>query len=108
MTQAIIKFQEIAAEIARNLQGSATSLQRELFDIEARKTAIEAELHAAHLSLKRLADFKVKIGADYQCPRCWVMRGVISALRQVNSSSHHEDWYRCDTCGLEPSVNVPH
>lgn len=62
----------VAAEIVANAQQRASSLQREFEEIEAHQLEIKAKLNALNLAHDRLLNFVLKIGPDYQCPRCWI------------------------------------
>jgi hypothetical protein len=56
-----------------------------------RKAKMAAQLRSANLSYQRLANFQVKIGADYQCPACWIEHEARSALRPIGSGTDTED-----------------
>jgi len=99
------QIQQIALEFASNAQHRAFALQSKLAEIEARKVAIEAELHTANLARKRIANFKVQIGADYQCPRCWIEHETRSALIPISGGTRDEDFFRCSTCHYELTIS---
>jgi hypothetical protein len=88
---------EEAAYIARNMYGAASTLEAELREIERRKAEIDATLNAAKLAQKRLLNFHPRIGAGFQCPRCWVQNEKRSALTATPSSTG-DDILRCHMC----------
>ncbi len=83
---------------ADNMQRSTPALEAELREVEKRKIAIDAKLNAAKLAQKRLLDFRPRLGADFQCPRCWVQNETRSRLAPIPSGSA-DDILRCRTCG---------
>jgi hypothetical protein len=85
---------EEAEYVARTLQGGASALEAELRDIEKRKAEIDAKLHAARRSQKRLLNYQPRIGRDFQCPRCWVRDEVRTTLSPVPGTDEH-DIMRC-------------
>jgi hypothetical protein len=90
---------ELAKEIAEQEEAGAAEIQEELREIEAQKAEKEAELNAAKLAFKRSFDFQVRIGSDYQCPRCWIIyhrRGTLRSLAGTASI----DRYECQVCGF--------
>src|SRR5271157_1071839 len=98
------QIKDMAAEMAAHSQQRASNLQRELAETEDRKAQLEAQLHAANLAHKRLAEFQVKIGTDYQCPRCWIDHETRAALTPIGGGTDKEDFFRCHTCNLTVSV----
>jgi hypothetical protein len=88
------KLGRIADEIATHAQKRAAYLRGEY--LEAEKLALEkkARFESANLAFKRTANFKVKIGTDYQCPRCWVESGKAASLR-ADPGDTRDDILRC-------------
>ncbi|MCW6511400.1 hypothetical protein [Lichenifustis flavocetrariae] len=66
--------------------------------LEAEK--LLAERNLARRALQRRADFVVKVGADYQCPRCWIEREKRSPLRPLEG-----DIMACRECGIDIQVD---
>ena len=91
------ELRRLARETADNAQAQVTQLEQEVLDLETRLTEKKAERDAARLAPKRLADFKVKIGPDYQCPQCWITGGIQSPLRPRPGTSD-ADVFRCPRC----------
>ena len=90
-----------AHEIVEAAQNRAAALEREMDSGEAYDARVKAQLEAAHLARKRLANFMVQIGPDYQCPRCWIEDEARSTLRGIPSENRNEDWLACSArdCG---------
>src|SRR5580658_10916831 len=88
------KLGRIADEIAMHAQKRAAYLRGEY--LEAEKLALEkkAKFESANLAFKRTTNFKVKIGTDYQCPRCWLESGKAASLRS-DSGDTRDDILRC-------------
>ncbi|HEV8015845.1 MAG TPA: hypothetical protein VGP48_09945 [Stellaceae bacterium] len=99
------RFREIAEQMAEYASARASQHQRELKEAELRKAEIEAKLRSANAALDRLANFQVKIGADYQCPACWIENETKAILRPVGGGTDADDFFRCNKCGAE--FNVP-
>jgi hypothetical protein len=52
----------------------------------------------AGLAPERLADFRLSIDGQYQCPRCWIYDGREAALAQVPSNLPGHETFRCERC----------
>jgi hypothetical protein len=89
-----------AAKVAERLQSTARALEPELLQIEKRKIEIDATLHVAHLSRKRLLDFRVRRETNFQCPRCWIEREAPTALTQIPGTAS-DVILRCHFCGAD-------
>ena len=59
---------------------------------------IESQLHAANMATKRLLDFRPMIGADYQCPDCFIKNETRSAMRPIPAGPSGLDLFKCVTC----------
>jgi hypothetical protein len=97
------KLVESAETIARQLQSRAGERREQLNDLKSRLTEIEEELQAAETALDRLANFKVKLGALYRCPQCWILDGVNSAL-QPSSAPDRDTTFKCSACAFQLSI----
>jgi len=82
------------------LQNAVLTLQTELKHIEKRKVEIDAKLQTVRRAHQRALDFRPSIGADFQCPRCWVEKALRSTLRPVGSDPRL-NILRCGTCCAE-------
>lgn len=89
---------KIAGQIVEHLESRAPALKQELIEIEERKLAIERELNAADLAQKRLLNFRPMLGANYQCPSCWVWHEQTSSLYPIGGGTRTEDHFRCSVC----------
>lgn len=92
----------IASQIAEQLDISASQLQKELLDVELKKHAIEAQLHSARLAVKRVVNYRPALGADYQCPSCWVRHEKRAALTPISGDDIYNR-LRCE-CGQVYSI----
>ena len=99
-------IQAIATQIAGNAHDRASTLERELAAIEARKCEIQAQLKTARLAAKRLADFQVNVGGQYQCPNCWIERETKVMLKPIGRGADTESAFCCQSCGLQISIEL--
>lgn len=97
-------IQTEAASIAAGYEQHIARLERELADIESRKHQIKQQLHLVSLIPKRLSRFQPKVGADYQCPRCWLEQERHAVLQPIGWGTTHEDHFRCGSCGHRVTV----
>ena len=91
----------IAQEIAEAAQNRASALRREIVELEKQAAKKKAALDQSNFANDRLANFHVMIGADYQCPHCWIESGVRSALRPTGRGRDNEDVFACHAEGHE-------
>jgi hypothetical protein len=89
-----------AGEFAERAHQRKIELDRKHSDLQVELAKVEAERQSASDALKRLANYPVKLGADYQCPRCWVQRGAMSPLKPIPSDTN-DDLFRCQLCHLD-------
>ena len=75
-------------------------LEAELAAIDQRVAEVNAEIKDAKLARTRLLDFRAQIGADFQCPHCWVQSEARSTLEAVPGTDG-EEILICRTCGSE-------
>jgi hypothetical protein len=92
------ELRQAAREIAAQAQAAVTRLEQETLDLKTRLAEKEAERDAARLAPKRLANYPVRLGTDYQCPRCWIEHEKRSPLRPIPSGDKN-DILRCGICG---------
>jgi hypothetical protein len=64
----------MAQEVVAESQAGSAYAYKAYLEAQARTAQLKAKLDFANLAEDRLANFQVKIGADYQCPRCWIER----------------------------------
>jgi DNA repair exonuclease SbcCD ATPase subunit len=87
--------------LATSASSRAATLERDLAQIEKRKSELQTQLHAAHLAQKRLDRFVPELGGELQCPRCWIDHGNFASLRPVGGGTESHDIFRCNTCHAE-------
>ena len=75
------QIHEIAVRLSTYGKGRAAALKQELRKVEAHKRELETELQVANLAHQRLRGFVPTLGGKFQCPRCWIEYGTLSALR---------------------------
>lgn len=86
---------QAAREAATHAQQRATHIHEEYLHAQKRALELKAQFDLANLALKRLDDFKVRIGRDLQCPYCWAERATQCTIYPVGGAPR-EDIYRCD------------
>lgn len=69
-------------------------------DLETGRSETEHSGVRAAAIKNRVASYQPVMGVDYQCPRCWVLRGAAEPLFTVRILSH-EDVYACSACSTE-------
>jgi len=99
----VIEFMAIAHDIAGQLDGRDSALQRELADVENLKAEIEAERNLLRGVAERLNTYQAKVGIDYFCPRCWIEDADESRMRPI-ASTGREDSFRCESCSWDVTL----
>lgn len=99
------QLRDEAAERAKGQKARLSQLQRSLDDLEAELAKLRSEREAARLAHARLASYVVQVGADYQCPACWIGDEQRSALTAVPSATD-DDILRCRKCGTRYVLTV--
>jgi hypothetical protein len=97
MSDAKKELGQEAIQIANGFQRRSIELEKELLAMKLKKAELEAHLDAAHLAVQRLDNFRVTIGGDYQCPRCWVAHGVEATIIPQPSDTSL-DVFMCRNC----------
>ena len=100
MAAANVELKQAAIRIANYVQGDALELKRELLEVQARESQLQASIHAAGIARERARNFVPLLGGDYQCPSCWVERERKAGLRPVDSPNRNDNFV-CRECGLE-------
>jgi DNA-directed RNA polymerase subunit RPC12/RpoP len=93
-------LREEAEYAAQNAQARLAAVEAELAEIEQQKREKEAQCQSARLAPKRLLEYRLKIGTEYQCPRCWIENERRSNLSAIPSDTR-DDIMRCHTCGSD-------
>jgi hypothetical protein len=93
------KLKLIAADYAQNQKNRIDELQRELSELETRKSLLSDQLQSARDSTLRFAIYSPRPGLtdDYECPACWIERGEKAALKPLPSDSSIVD-FQCSVC----------
>jgi hypothetical protein len=99
----VTEFMAVARDIAGQLHGRDSALQRELEDIENLKAEIEAERNLLRGVAERLNTYQAKIGVGYFCPRCWIEDAGESRLQPIPSTGR-EDSFRCESCSWDVTL----
>lgn len=98
-------LRDAARNIADALFQRSAKLEPEKFRIEERLAEIEAVCNEARLAAKRFANYPVKLGVDYQCPRCWIINENRSTLRPIPSDTA-DDILRCNSCNEDFPISI--
>ena len=88
---------ELAKEIAERQEARSSAIENVLREIDAQKTAKEAELNATKLAFKRSLSFQVRIDSDLQCPKCWIVYERHSVMGNIPGVGSEDRW-RCRAC----------
>jgi len=99
-------LQRVAADYAAQVKQRETRLQAEVIQLEIQTIHKKIALNTARLASNRRLDFQVRIGIDYQCPRCWIDSERRSALFSVGGGTRHENFFRCHTCDYKFTISV--
>jgi hypothetical protein len=73
------------------------SYATEISELEIRLAELRANCDLAENSIGRLNQFAPEIGGIYQCPMCWVSKGLHGDLTPIPSDTN-EDLFRCVNC----------
>src|SRR5581483_11602268 len=95
---------EFAGRIAQNAQSRLAALDQEEAELDARKAEIGAERKEISVAAQRAVEFRPQVGADFQCPRCWVDYERRARLLPVGGGTKAQDYFRRRTCGFEYTV----
>jgi hypothetical protein len=93
-------LQQALTDLERELQSKKSAFARELGEIDARRTQLIAELDAIGRLPERRRSFVSRIGRDYQCPCCWIVKESESSIQPVASSTD-DDHFECRACGYK-------
>jgi hypothetical protein len=88
---------DIAVRLKEGFEAREVSLQRELQELEARQSAIQAELTLAANAETRLAQYRPGSLGDNKCPYCWMNAGRLSPIYPIGGGTRDEDCFRCRT-----------
>jgi DNA-directed RNA polymerase subunit RPC12/RpoP len=92
-------------ELANDIQRRIAGLEKKKAELENELSINQAALDAAKFCHDHFADFQVKFGPNYQCPRCWINNESRSALRPIPSDTD-TDILRCSNCQFEVLIEL--
>ena len=92
-----------AIEIANGFRRRKLDLEKEQLDLKLSLAQVKADLEATDHAIYRLGRFSPTLGAEYQCPRCWIAQGVPSSLIPQPRGTK-EDCLKCRICSYELSI----
>ncbi|SHI04791.1 hypothetical protein [Bradyrhizobium erythrophlei] len=95
---------DIAIHLKESFEARETALHRELHELEARRSAIHADLKLAADASGRLGKYQPKVSGEYKCPYCWMQREQRPPLYPIGGGTRHEDYFRCSECNREITV----
>jgi hypothetical protein len=88
------EIRQMANEVAARMQKRARRLHYEYLEAQALAEAKKAEIVLANLAVDRAASFQPEIGGQFQCPLCWIEKGIKSAFRAVPCATRR-DAFQC-------------
>lgn len=86
-----------AHDMAIAAQHNVVTFEQEVAGLEKRLAETQAKRDAARFATQRLANYRVSLGTDYQCPACWIEHERTVPLRSIPSRTH-DDIFRCRNC----------
>jgi transposase-like protein len=95
---------DIAIHLKEDFEARETALQRELQELDARQTAIRAELRLAADANDRFVRYQPGSSGDYKCPYCWMRREQRHPVYPIGGGTRNEDYFRCSECNEEITV----
>jgi len=100
------QLRQMAQEAAQNTYTKQTNLEQEITELENKISQKKAAMNLARNSLKRLPNFQVEFGGNYQCPYCWIESGRQSSLRAIGGGTKKENFFRCTSCDTLISIGI--
>jgi hypothetical protein len=91
---------DIAKQIAESAKHKQGFLEIEHAELQRKRADAKIALDVARGAHQRLLNFSPTLGADFQCPNCWITDARHSALHPVSSDTG-DDMYHCDNCHLD-------
>ena len=79
--------------------------EQEMAEVEKQKAKLNSQINTAKLASQRLLNFPIKVGVDYQCPRCWIANETRSALRAIDGDDSR-DLMECRACGFVLEIPI--
>ena len=76
-------LEQLAIDEADSLKRYEARIEEELLELEEQKATLIARRDAVRLGPQRLLNFEPALGADFQCPRCWIDNEIRSTLSPI-------------------------
>ena len=92
-----VQLVQLAGAIAQDEKARFEALRTEISQLENRLAELRADYDLAENSVGRLDQFAPEVGGNYQCPMCWVSKGLHGDLTPIASDTK-EDLFRCVNC----------
>jgi hypothetical protein len=73
-------------------------------NLKAYNTERDAALETMGMVHRNLPSYRVRGTINYYCPKCRLTRGVESTINPRGGGTKTADFWGCDTCGLEVTV----
>lgn len=71
--------------------------QAKLATLQQQVSDTQRSIDGLTRTIARADTFEMMIGADYQCPKCWITKGIKSSLIQVHKDGQNAS-FNCGTC----------
>ena len=81
-------------------------LEHEREQLLTRLAELNAALELARSAALRAHTYNPRDALQPECPRCWVVKGMVNQLRNIPGTDAHEVW-RCLDVSCRPDFNVP-
>jgi hypothetical protein len=91
---------ECAGRYYEQRQAQAALVRTQIAELKEQITKKQEELEQINFSPELFANFRGRIVNRYQCPRCWVLDGVIAWLGPIPGDTS-DDLFRCDKCNAD-------
>ena len=91
------ELKALANKAAAGEHAKLALIEKRLTDINDEKASLEARRDLSSTAPQRALDFQPVLGADYQCPTCWIKYERRAALRPITGPPD-EDLFRCSSC----------
>lgn len=72
----------------------------------ARLAELDEALELAISAASRAQTFDPRDRIQPECPRCWVVKGIVNRLRNIPGTDTHDVW-RCSDGTCRPDFDVP-
>jgi len=94
------ELKALANQMAAREQAKLSQIEKRLTELEEEKASLEARRDLASTAHERALNFQPVLGADYQCPSCWIVGKGAASLRPIDGKPG-KDLFRCGRCDEE-------